>query len=268
MFGSLPPQQQQAKRTIQGSLSKTANNTPSSGIIWRTVSQVIALVTVVALVYHGRRIYSSKQQAATTGTTSHHQQQSETHGVENEIKQTIHENVQRNHLVDKKPKPQKMRTRETLLVKTTSHGNLRIMLRSDLSPESVAYIHQMLQVECSPCNLYRAEAPGILQGILHNDAVPVPTQRGVCPPGFETVPNTCPEWDVHCACHGPVMTRGMVGWAAGETGPDFFINNYQESMEELWGTQHTVWGGTYVRFCTHQRAVAAMSMGSAVLALF
>ena len=33
----------------------------------------------------------------------------------------------------------------------------------------------------------------------------------------------------------------MVGWAAGKTGPDFFIDDYKRKAE-WWGTQHTVWG--------------------------
>lgn len=37
------------------------------------------------------------------------------------------------------------------------------------------------------------------------------------------------------------MTKGMVGWAAGATGPDFFIDNYK-AKADWWGTQHTLWG--------------------------
>jgi hypothetical protein len=33
----------------------------------------------------------------------------------------------------------------------------------------------------------------------------------------------------------------MVGWAAGKTGPDFFINMYAKPAV-WWGTQHTVFG--------------------------
>jgi hypothetical protein len=34
------------------------------------------------------------------------------------------------------------------------------------------------------------------------------------------------------------MTKGMVAWAAGESGPDFFMNNYK-AKADWWGTQHT-----------------------------
>jgi hypothetical protein len=37
------------------------------------------------------------------------------------------------------------------------------------------------------------------------------------------------------------MTKGMVGWAGGGTGQDFFIESYDEPTD-WWGQQHTVWG--------------------------
>ena len=37
------------------------------------------------------------------------------------------------------------------------------------------------------------------------------------------------------------MTKGMVAWAGGGNGPDFFINIYDDPVE-WWGQQHTVWG--------------------------
>lgn len=131
----------------------------------------------------------------------------------------------------------------TLVVDTGTHGQLRIVLRPDLSPESVDYIRQLATSDaCTPCNLYRAETPGILQGILASPHLAVPTSKGRCPDAAAAaVPNHCPAWDAECGCHGPVMTRGMVGWAAGKTGPDFFIDGYPRPAK-WWGTQHTVWG--------------------------
>ena len=116
--------------------------------------------------------------------------------------------------------------------------------RSDLSPESVDYIHRLVKhvsqpgQPCRNCRLYRAEKPGILQGILRHPNVAPSTTLGSCPSGFDTVKNDCPKWDANCQCHGPVMTKGMVAWAAGKSGPDFFIDNYP-SPAKWWGTQHT-----------------------------
>jgi len=57
-----------------------------------------------------------------------------------------------------------------------------------------------------------------------------------------TVLGSCPEGvDTEELCHGPIMHRGLVGWAAGEGGPDFFIDNYKR-VADWWGHEHTVWG--------------------------
>jgi cyclophilin family peptidyl-prolyl cis-trans isomerase len=37
------------------------------------------------------------------------------------------------------------------------------------------------------------------------------------------------------------MTKGMVGWAGGDAGPDFFIDSYAQPAK-FWGQQHTVFG--------------------------
>jgi cyclophilin family peptidyl-prolyl cis-trans isomerase len=134
-----------------------------------------------------------------------------------------------------------------ILVLTTKHGAIRIQLRPDLSRESIEYLHTMLDSDtiCHACNFYRAERPGILQGIMKNRNVAVNTVKGSCPDdgGISAkVPNDCPKWDAQCGCHGPVMTRGSVAWAAGDSGgPDFFIDNYPNPAK-FWGTQHTNFG--------------------------
>ena len=129
------------------------------------------------------------------------------------------------------------------LILTTKHGKIRITLRPDLSAGSVDYVHQLVETGvCRRCNLYRAEKPGILQGVMANKDVAVNKERGECPPGAETVKNDCPAWDKQCGCHGPVMTKGAVAWAAGQAGgPDFFIDNYPQPAK-WWGTQHTNFG--------------------------
>ncbi len=106
------------------------------------------------------------------------------------------------------------------------------------------YIYQLVESkECQKCQFYRAEKPGILQGIIQaNSDIPTNTVLGSCPPEATNVPNDCPAWDPNCGCHGPVMTRGSVAWAAGQAGgPDFFINAYHRPAQ-WWGTQHTNFG--------------------------
>ena len=134
----------------------------------------------------------------------------------------------------------------TLVLTTTSLGRIRIQLRPDLSEGSVDYIYRLVKSKnhCPNCNFYRSEQHGILQGIMANEnQVPTNTVLGNCPPGAESIENECPEeWDPDCGCHGPMMTRGSVAWAAGDPGgPDFFINAY-EGPAEWWGTQHTNFG--------------------------
>ena len=129
-------------------------------------------------------------------------------------------------------------TKEILKLTLTDLGVVKITLRPDFSKESVNYIHRIVKEGCTRCNFYRAEQPGILQGMIKNKDVPIPTAKGRCPAGYENVKNECPKWDQQCACHGPVMERGHVAWAAGATGPDFFIDNYKQKAT-WWGTQHT-----------------------------
>jgi hypothetical protein len=135
------------------------------------------------------------------------------------------------------------------LVLTTALGEVKIIMRPDLSEESVDYIHRLIRSgPCHRCNFYRADKPGILQGIMANINPDTGTGiaengiKGTCPPGFENVKNDCPAWDKQCGCHGPVMTKGAVAWAAGQAGgPDFFIDNYNKPAK-FWGTQHTNFG--------------------------
>jgi len=132
-------------------------------------------------------------------------------------------------------------SQETLVLHTKL-GDIRIEFRPNYSPESVDYWREVVaQNACDRCNFYRAEKPGILQGIVKSHKVSLPIKKGDCPPEFAQVPNQCPSHDPSCGCHGPVMTRGAVGWAAGKTGPDFFIDDYLKPAE-FWGTQHTVFG--------------------------
>ena len=115
----------------------------------------------------------------------------------------------------------------------TSQGDIVIELRPNQALESVQYINTLLNSPepCGNCRFYRAEQKGILQGILKKPGIQPNTVLGTCPEKFKDVPK----------CHGPLMTRGMVGWAAGEGGPDFFIDNYRRPAD-WWSNDHTVWG--------------------------
>ena len=119
----------------------------------------------------------------------------------------------------------------------TPLGDILIQMRSDLSIESVEYIQRLLKDRrpCEECRFYRAQDRGILQGIMKKPGVKVNHVLGSCPPNVNTVRNGKKK------CHGPIMTRGMVGWAGGGSGPDFFIDNYKRKAD-WWGHEHTTFG--------------------------
>lgn len=131
----------------------------------------------------------------------------------------------------------------SVLVLATTVGDIRITLRPDLSQGSVDYLIKLAEAGCQRCKLYRAEPRGILQGIMAKKGIDTNKEKGACPPDVQDVAvGDCPSWDKNCGCHGPIMTRGSVGWAAGQAGgPDFFIDNYKKPAK-WWGTQHTNFG--------------------------
>lgn len=124
------------------------------------------------------------------------------------------------------------------VILSTTMGDIVITLLPELSPESVAYIHDIVQTGCDRCTFYRIEKPGIFQGMIKSESIPPTTVKGQCPPEDLAKPQRCPEHDKNCGCHGPLMTKGMVGWAGGGTGPDFFIDTY-DAPATHWGNQHT-----------------------------
>jgi cyclophilin family peptidyl-prolyl cis-trans isomerase len=204
-------------------------------VVVATSTAIVLVVSIIALLTW----FGSQQndQIRTTSITSPGGQRSKLRVAEDGA--TTASSAAANNKNKKNAAP----TEETLVL-STSVGDLRIVLRPDLSNESVEYVKQVVRDnKCSPCNLYRVEEPGIVQGILKNPHIALPTVKGPCPAAdaAKDVPNECPEWDKSCGCHGPVMTHGMVGWAAGDVGPDFFIDTYQRPAR-WWGTQHTVWG--------------------------
>ena len=145
-----------------------------------------------------------------------------------------------------------------LLIRTKEIGDIRIKFRPDLSgPSSIQYIIDVVEaataalktdgntnddgVVCTRCKFYRAEKKLLLQGVIAQNSIPSSAVvLGPCP---EAAPPElhCPEHDPNCACHGPIMTKGMVGWAGGGEGPDFFINTFDKPVD-WWENQHTVWG--------------------------
>mmetsp|Transcript_3465 Transcript_3465/g.4826 ORF Transcript_3465/g.4826 Transcript_3465/m.4826 type:complete len:356 (-) Transcript_3465:169-1236(-) len=126
----------------------------------------------------------------------------------------------------------------------TPIGNIYIHLKPEFSNESVQYIHKLLLSphSCDSCKFYRSERTGILQGIMTKEGIPENKILGNCPQKFKNAPaHECPDHDPNCGCHGPIMTKGMVAWAAGLGGPDFFINMYDRPAE-WWHNEHTVFG--------------------------
>jgi hypothetical protein len=225
--------QQQEKRTIRAPLSKSSSRRPFDSTriaVIRGIALVTLLVACAAL-----GLYATGFLPSLSAPTQHPDDETaaaaaaETKGDRAEVSASKHSLSEE--------------TKETLVLKTKL-GNIKIVLRPDLSKGSVDYIYEVMKASapdgssCPGCRLYRAEKPTILQGVLRED-VGANTVKGSCPAGYESVPNECPEWDEHCGCHGPVMTRGMVGWAAGSAGgPDFFIDNHPDPAD-WWGTQHT-----------------------------
>jgi len=135
---------------------------------------------------------------------------------------------------------------ETIITLSTTEGDIHIKLLPKLSLSSVQYIKTLVKssIPCEKCRFYRAEKPGILQGILAKKSILPNKVLGGCPDKYsdiEVEKSKCPEWDSNCDCHGPIMTRGMVGWAGGGGGPDFFIDMYKKPALH-WENQHTVWG--------------------------
>ena len=153
----------------------------------------------------------------------------------------------------------------------THVGNIRIWFRPDLSgSESIKYIADVvakassssrqksdmgsMEAEsinernleddatvCERCKFYRAEPQLLLQGVIAQSSIPSNKILGPCPDPNYKPKLECPAHDPNCGCHGPIMTKGMVGWAGGGGGPDFFINTSEKPVD-WWERQHTVWG--------------------------
>lgn len=149
-----------------------------------------------------------------------------------------------------------------VLIRTNQIDNIRIIFRPDLAgPSSIQYIIDVVEAaeteaeasnngnnnhnyvtSCSRCNFYRAEKQLLLQGVIAQTTIPEnKVTLGPCPINNYSPKLACPPHDPNCGCHGPIMTKGMVGWAGGGGGPDFFLNTFDKPVD-WWEHQHTVWG--------------------------
>lgn len=227
----------QARRDLKAPLSRSQR--PRSQTVIYVVAGVLALVAIGGVLFskslQSTNDASSVSQESVASNTNKGEVVWKTKVEEKSAEKKASFEVEEDNVVTE--------FKEETLIIASKHGKIRIVLRPDLSEESVAYIREVVEENnCRRCNLYRAEAPGILQGIIDGGAnMKNRVTKAKCPPGFESKKQNCPAHDPQCGCHGPIMTKGMVGWAGGDTGPDFFIDSY-ERPAKFWGNQHTVFG--------------------------
>lgn len=198
--------QQQESRTLTTSISGQSKNRRGRNIRLASIVTLIVFLLVVVGVIIFLQAYNSLQQ------------------------QYDHRLADMLRLTEEQVAADEAAQRDVLVI-STQLGDIRVVLRPDLSAGSVDYIRTLVQSnKCDRCSFYRADGRGILQGIMKNKEIATNTELGPCPPGYESVKNDCPAWDKNCSCHGPIMERGAVAWAAGQAGgPDFFIDNYRVS---------------------------------------
>uniref|UniRef100_A0A7S0PZ94 PPIase cyclophilin-type domain-containing protein n=1 Tax=Coccolithus braarudii TaxID=221442 RepID=A0A7S0PZ94_9EUKA len=140
--------------------------------------------------------------------------------------------------IDQAVSPPEAVSIEFVMGSGTKH-RIHVRLRPDLSQSSVDFMIDALSKQCAG-EFYRSES-FLMQGKV-NCMSKVEVTKGLCPPTVkEDLNRKCPSHDQHCGCHGPIMTRGMVGWAGGSAGPDFFIYT-GDAPATHWSTDHTVFG--------------------------
>jgi len=121
----------------------------------------------------------------------------------------------------------------------SDENTIRLRLLPELSPSSASFWREASSSACKG-ELYRNE-DFLVQGRL-GCHVSTTVVKGACPPGAKLdASRKCPSHDPQCGCHGPIMTHGMVGWAGGGTGPDFFIYT-GEAPATHWQNDHTIIG--------------------------
>lgn len=115
-----------------------------------------------------------------------------------------------------------------VMVWTTALGDIHVQLLPELAPGSVRELLRLgalLTVDsngyCSDCRIYRAEPGFLVQGIVEAPGGYVAVPRNPNPPQRHT------------------MQRGLVCWAGGGGGPDWFVNLIDQSG---FGDQHLCFG--------------------------
>jgi cyclophilin family peptidyl-prolyl cis-trans isomerase len=239
---------QQESRSLSSGLSNNKRKKKPQGrccLLLVMVSPMVLffMLMYVMNMYNAMVQYDEQQQKLLLLQAQHENEHQREKGNNNDEQKVQEQQLLRKRQADVARLAARSDEETSTLVLTTSLGPIRIQMRPDLSEGSVDYIRRLIESQvCRRCNFYRAEKPGILQGVMANRDVPINTERGTCPPDAASVKNDCPKWDPECGCHGPLMTRGSVAWAAGQAGgPDFFIDAYKRPAN-WWGTQHTNFG--------------------------
>lgn len=133
----------------------------------------------------------------------------------------------------------------------TPAGDIRIRLREEACPRAAKFVLEVLRVapSCSGCKFYRAEPVPRLWGSL--DA-PDSWNGGRWGPPYALMQGSLmpskadeegmklparPDADEGKLAH-PIIRRGMIAWAGGKGGSDFFI---ALATHPEWGHGHVVW---------------------------
>ena len=259
---------QQGAPTITAPLSRRTkgnnNGNSSIGIICAVISAIVA--------FGGTLILAIAMISSSSSTTNNNDVISARTGIsakqrEGSLRQSsisnnnIETNTDQENISNTPPSPPKG------LIIHTHIGDIRIHFTPELAGESsIKYITNVVQTasskqnsgmtlsaetvngrkvtegyKCQRCKFYRAEKDLLLQGVIAEPSIPKNKVLGSCPDTNYIPKNKCPDHDPQCGCHGPIMTKGMVGWAGGGGGPDFFINTFKKPVD-WWEMQHTVWG--------------------------
>lgn len=116
---------------------------------------------------------------------------------------------------------------------STSLGDIRVALRPELAPNTVAYISRLARGEgapCDTCRFYRAEslpAPGAIDNFGGPGPPYALIQGSFASADFKAVEKEA----------APLVVRGDACFIG--SGPDFFI---AVGPHPEWGAGHTVWG--------------------------